>query len=211
MKPLFLLPIPRAGFFVSATLLAGLFVAAGPASSADRDHGAHEHGVGQLSLAVEGNTVEIEITAPGADIVGFEHAAETEADRAALTAAAARLKDGAGLFLFPPKAECRLEEAEVHSALLDDAHDHEKGHDHEKKHDHDKGHDHDKEHAHDAEGHAEFRAHYHFHCADPAALSHVDLGYFTAFPAARELEARTITAKGQGAAELTAERPRLTF
>lgn len=199
MKPMSLLPVPCAGFFVSATLLAGLFVAAGPAASTEREHGAHEHGVGQLSLAVEGNTVEIEITAPGADIVGFEHAAETEADRAALAAAAARLKDGAGLFRFPPKADCRLEDAEVHSALLDDAHDH------EKKHDHDKGQ------AHEAEGHAEFRAHYHFQCADPAALSHVDLGYFTAFPAARELEARTITAKGQGAQELTAERARLTF
>ncbi len=205
MKPMSLLPVLRAGFFVSSMLLASLFVAAGPASSADREHGAHEHGVGQLSLAVEGNVVEIEITAPGADIVGFEHAAETEADRATLAAAAARLKDGASLFRFPPNAGCRLEDAEVHSALLDDTHDHEKGHDHEKKHDHDKGH------AHEAEGHAEFRAHYHFRCADPAALSHIDLGYFAAFPAARELEARTITAKGQGAAELTADRSRLTF
>ena len=54
MKPMSLLPVPRAGFFVSATLLASLFVAAGPALSAEREHGAHEHGVGQLSLAVEG-------------------------------------------------------------------------------------------------------------------------------------------------------------
>ncbi|MCF3629714.1 DUF2796 domain-containing protein [Thalassospiraceae bacterium LMO-SO8] len=197
MKPMSLLPVPRiVSFkprFAAAALLAGLFVAAKPASAAEREHGPHEHGVGQLSLAVEGNEVEIEITAPGADIVGFEHAAETEADRAALAAAAARLKDAVALFHFPPRAACRLEEAEVHSALLDGAHGHEKGHDQK------------------TEAHAEFRAHYHFRCADPAALSHVDLGYFTAFPAARELEARTITAKGQGAAELTADRPRLTF
>lgn len=209
MKPMSPLPVPRTGplnpRFAAAALLAGLFVAANPASAAEREHGPHEHGVGQLSLAVEGNTVEIEITAPGADIVGFEHAAETEADRAALAAAAARLKDAIALFRFPSKADCRLEEAEVHSALLDGAHGHEKGHAHEK------GHDHDKAHGHGAEAHAEFRAHYHFRCADPAALSHVDLGYFTAFPAARELEARTITAKGQGAQELTADRPRLTF
>jgi hypothetical protein len=202
MKPMSLLPVPRIVSLkprFAAALLAGLFVAASPASAAEREHGPHEHGVGQLSLAVEGNVVEIEITAPGADIVGFEHAAETEADRAALAAATARLKDAVALFRFPPKAACRLEEAEVHSALLDGAHGHEKGHEHEKGHDH------------KTEAHAEFRAHYHFRCADPAALSHVDLGYFTAFPAARELEARTITAKGQGAAELTADRPRLTF
>ncbi|MEQ9555301.1 MAG: DUF2796 domain-containing protein [Rhodospirillales bacterium] len=202
MKPMSPLPVPCAGFlkpcFVAAAVLAGLLVA-GPSSAAERGHGAHEHGVGQLSLAVEGNVVEIEITAPGADIVGFEHAADTEADRAVLVAAAARLKDAMTLFRFPPKADCRLEEAEVHSALLDEAHGHEKGHVHEKGH------------GHKAEAHAEFRAHYHFRCADPAALSHIDLGYFTAFPAARELEARTITAKGQGAQELTADRPRLTF
>lgn len=203
MKSMSLLPVPRTVSlkprFVAAALLAGLFVTANPATAAEREHGAHEHGVGQLSLAVEGNAVEIEITAPGVDIVGFEHAAETEADRAALAAAAARLKDAIALFRFPPKAHCRLEEAEVHSALLDEAPGHEKGHAHEKKH------------GHKAEAHAEFRAHYHFRCADPAALTHVDLGYFTAFPAARELGARTITAKGQGAAELTADRPRLTF
>lgn len=204
MKSMSPLPVPHPGsllprYAAAAAVLASLLAAANPASAAERGHGAHEHGVGQLSLAVEGNAVEIEITAPGADIAGFEHAAETEADRAALAAAAARLKDAIALFRFPPKADCRLEEAEVHSALLDEAHGHEKGHGH------------DKAHAHEAEAHAEFRAHYHFRCADPAALSHVDLGYFKAFPAARELEARTITAKGQGAQELTADRPRLTF
>jgi len=103
MKPMSLLPVPCAGFFVSATLLAGLVVAAGPAASAEREHGAHEHGVGQLSLAVEGNTVEIEITAPGADIVGFEHAAETEADRAALTAAFGQAKLQRQFLIFPRK------------------------------------------------------------------------------------------------------------
>lgn len=202
MKPMSSLPVPCAGFlkpcFAVAAVVAGL-LADGPSSAAERGHGPHQHGIGQLSLAVEGNAVEIEITAPGADIVGFEHAAETEADRAALIAAATRLKDAMALFRFPPKADCRLEEAEVHSALLDAGHGHEKGHVHEKGH------------GHKAEAHAEFRAHYHFHCTDPAALSYIDLGYFATFPAARELEARTITAKGQGAQELTADRPRLTF
>lgn len=203
MKPTSVPPVPRIQFlspcFAAAALLAGLFVAANPAPAAERGHGAHEHGVGQLSLAVEGNAVEVEITAPAADIVGFEHAAKTEADRAALAAAAARLKDAAGLFRFPPKAACRLEEADIQSALLKEAHGHDKEHAHEKGH------------GHQAETHADFRAHYHFHCADPTALTHVDLGYFKAFPAARELEARTITARGQGAQELTADRPRLTF
>ena len=187
-------------------ILAGLLLA-GPVMAADREQSPHEHGVGQLNLAVESSQVKIEITAPGADIVGFEHHPESAADRQAVAAAVAKLKDADALFRFPAKADCRLEEAEVHSSLVADDGHHEKGHGHEKDRDHNHGHGH----GHGSEGHAEFRAHYHFHCADPAALSHVDLGYFQVFPAARELEAATITARRQSAQELTADRPRLNF
>ena len=195
---------------IAAALLAASAVAVPPVAAAERGHGAHQHGVGQLNLAVEGANVEIEITAPGADIAGFEHVPSNEADRKAVDAAVAKLKDGAGLFRFPDKAGCRLDEADVSSPLMVGAghgHDKDHGHGHGKEH----GHGQEKGHGHDAEPHAEFRAHYHFRCADPAALTHVDLGYFKAFPDARELEARTVTARGQGAQELTAERSRLTF
>ena len=57
MKPTSVPPVPRIQFlspcFAAAALLAGLFVAANPAPAAERGHGAHEHGVGQLSLAVD--------------------------------------------------------------------------------------------------------------------------------------------------------------
>ena len=33
---------------------------------------AHEHGVGHLSIAIQGDEVEIELVVPGADAVGFE-------------------------------------------------------------------------------------------------------------------------------------------
>ena len=177
-------------------------LAAGSSIASEREHGAHVHGVGQMNVAVEGDGVEIEITAPGADIVGFEHKPETGADRQALADAVAKLKDGAVLFVFPAKARCKLEEAEVESGLMEDDHEHDKKHRHEKEH----GHGHDKE-----GEHAEFRAHYHFHCGNPDAVTHIDLGYFKAFPAARELEAHTLTARGQGAQELTAGLSRLTF
>lgn len=188
------------------TVLAGLLLA-GPVLAADREQSPHEHGVGQLNLAVEGSQVEIEITAPGADIVGFEHHPESDTDRQAVAAAVAKMKDAGALFRFPAKADCRLEEAEVQSSLMADDGHHEKGHGHEKDRDHNHGHGRGR----GGEGHAEFRAHYQYHCADPAALSHVDLGYFQVFPAARELEAATITARGQGTQELTADRPRLNF
>ena len=216
---------PRAVFSISLGIgvAACLAVAiAGPSRASDREQGAHVHGVGQMNLAIEGKEVEIELTAPGADIVGFEHPADTEADRKTLDAAVERLEKGLALFKFPDAARCEIEGAEIHSAMME-GHEggHEKGHDHgkdhgqEKEHAHEKEHGRHKEHAHDKEHggeHSEFRAHYHFECAAPEALSHVDVaGYFEAFPNARELEANTITDKGQGAAELTAANPRLTF
>ena len=36
---------------------------------------AHEHGVGQLDIAFDGNQISMELHAPGADIVSFEYAA----------------------------------------------------------------------------------------------------------------------------------------
>jgi len=187
--------------FLSGIAGAALLAVAGVAVAAER---AHEHGVGRLNVGVEGDEVEIELTVPGADAVGFEHAPSTDEDRRAVAAAAQKLKDGGSLFSFPSAAGCRLEEAEVHSAQLKDDHDH----DHKKKDDH--GHDHDKKGEHE-EAHAEFRAHYHFHCDKPAGVTHIDLGFFKAFPTAHELEARWITPKGQGAAELTAGAARLKF
>ena len=188
-------------------VLAAAVSVASPAWASDREHGPHVHGVGQMNVAVEDKTVEIELTAPGMDIAGFEHAPKGEDDRRAVD----KLKDAMGLFAFPAAAKCALEEAEVHSPLMGDG----EGHDHaghEKEHAQEKEHAHEKDHDHERGEHSEFRAHYHFLCADPGMLSHIDVGgYFRAFSSARELEAKTITSKGQGAAELTAGNARLTF
>ncbi len=175
--------------FAAALLLAPI------AQAAEGEHAAHVHGVGKLNVAVDGQAVEIELIAPGADIVGFEHAPETAEDKAAVEGAAATLKDGEGLFAFPPSAECRLEEAEVESPLLD--HDGEKAHEHGE--------------AHEGDGHAEFQAHYHFVCRQPDRLTHVDIRVFERFRAAQELEVQLISPRGQGATDLTPSSARLKF
>lgn len=161
---------------------------------------AHEHGVGTLNIAIDGKEVEMELTAPGADIVGFEHAPSTEGQTKAVRDAVARLKDGSKIFSFPAAARCEMEEAEVASTLM-------KNEDGDKDHDHD--HMHDKKDA--QETHAEFRIHYHFECADPDRLTHIDVQFFEQFPNARELEGQIIGAKGQTATELTPAATRLKF
>ena len=185
------------------------------ATSLQASERAHEHGVGHLSIAIEGNEVEIELVVPGADAVGFEHAARTDSERKAVVAAAEKLKEAKRLIRLTSGAHCHVEKTEVASALLDsdkDEHAHAHGDKHEKhakqdEHKHNENKEHDKHP--DGEIHSEFTAHYHFHCDHPEKLTGADVEFFKVFPSAHELVARWITSKGQGVTELTAKATRL--
>ena len=52
---------------------------------------AHEHGVASLNVALDGQTLEIQLQSPAMNLVGFEHEAKSEADKAWLVAATAPL------------------------------------------------------------------------------------------------------------------------
>ncbi|MEM7488966.1 MAG: DUF2796 domain-containing protein [Pseudomonadota bacterium] len=84
-----------------------------PALAETRELHAHEHGHVTLQVAVDGQTVEMMLEAPGADIVGFEHVAETDEQKAAVDAARADLSDPMALFVLPEAAGCTGAAAEV--------------------------------------------------------------------------------------------------
>lgn len=209
--------------------LALVLTFAHPAAAEEK---AHEHGSAALNIAVEDDGVEMELIAPGADIVGFEHAPGSDDDRAAVKAAVDTLQQS--LFKFPDAAGCELEAVGIYSSLLPDGkpvhfgeHHHDEDHkdDHKDEHHADKDdhghkdeHDHDdhaKEDGHedheDGEAHAEFRVHYHYECKDAAAVTGFDTSYFTAFSNAKELDVSAITAAGQAAAELTGDNTSIEF
>ena len=168
-----------------------------------RDLGAHEHGVGQLNIAFEGTEIAMELNAPGADIVGFEHPAITDEDRAKVTAAIELLENPQELFRLTGAAGCKVVLAEA-ELLDEDGSDHE---DHGHKDDH-KGHDHHDDH-HGAGGHTEFRADYLFSCAAPEQVGEIEFGYFVTFPNARELEVQLISDQGSRGFEVTRDAPAL--
>lgn len=169
-------------FAVCALVL--LALPAHPATAAEK----HVHGAGQLNVAIEGDTVSIELSAPADDIVGFEHPATTPEDKAAVAKAVAALKDGAGLFVFPTTAGCSLEEAKVESGLLADT-----------------------KSAADGEAHADFDADYRFRCTQSGKIDGIDVKFFTRFPKAGELAVQAVTPKGQTKRELTPKAARLKF
>ncbi|CAH6816545.1 Urease accessory protein UreE [Vibrio chagasii] len=112
-----------------------------------RSHGAHVHGQVEVNIAQDGQELLVEVTAPGADVVGFEHAPETAEQKKVFEQAIAQLNKPDELFSFN-NANCTLKFKSVSNTLESD-HDEHEGHDHA-KHDHDdhEGHDH-AEHDHD--------------------------------------------------------------
>ncbi len=177
------------------------------AGATEREHDAHEHGVSRLNVAIDNDAVEIELMAPGADIVGFEHAATTAADRTAVKEALNTLQHGSNLFKFPESAGCRLEEAKVKSELAEGQHAEHDDHDHGKD---EAEHDSERENA-EEDSHAEFRAHYHFHCDQPDRVNHIDVNLFGRFSTLREIDVQAVTSSGQMATELTPASSRLMF
>ncbi|PSW10614.1 DUF2796 domain-containing protein [Photobacterium rosenbergii] len=154
-----------------ATLFVTLGLAASGSAAADdhfRQHDAHVHGVVEVNIAQDGQDLLMEIHAPGADVVGFEHAPQTDEQKAAIENAIAKLKSPDSTWMLTANAKCQLVESQVTETLSSGSsdghdhgdHDHDKhdhgdhGHDHDHdKHDHgDHGHDHDK-HDHDDHGH----------------------------------------------------------
>ena len=197
---------------VASALSIFLFLITLPAYSSER---AHEHGVGSLSIAVEGNEVEIELIVPGSDVVGFEHLPSSESERQAVIMGAKTLRDDSRIVILSPKAGCRIEDVEISSGLMKnqkDDHKAEHKDEHKDEHKHEHKHEHKAEHKDEhKEVHAEFIAHYHFHCDHPEKLTGARVGFFKVFPTARELEVKWITPAGQGAAELTGDSPSLKF
>ena len=191
-------PLQPQILFTSSIVLS-LFLAI-PVGTAET---AHEHGVAQISIAVEGQNIEIEMIIAGADAVGFEHTASSDSEKQAVKKAAKALRDVNRIITLSPDANCRAGEVEVNSGLLEDKNEGTShNHDHQNESKDKDGH---------AEVHSEFITHYHFHCDYPSELTRATVGFFKIFPLARELEARWITPKGQGTATLTAKSPSLNF
>jgi hypothetical protein len=170
---------------------------AAPEHDHDHDHehgslGAHEHGVSRLNAALDGQTLELELESPAMNLVGFEHAASTDADKAKVAAARAQLEKPLALFNLPAAAGCKVSQQALESPLFGD-----KPHEHEAKDEHE---------------HSEIHAHYQLTCATPGALKTLDLAnIFNTFPSTRKIQVQLISPGGQQGVEVTAKAAALKF
>ncbi|EGQ7870479.1 DUF2796 domain-containing protein [Vibrio parahaemolyticus] len=177
-----------------------------------RQHSAHVHGHVEFNIAQDGSDLLLEITAPGADVVGFEHAPENAEQEKTLQHAVATLEDSNALFAINPQAQCEIEEVHVEHSLggqheEHEPHDHE-GHEGHEGHDHDEHahHDHDGHEGHDHSEHSdhgEFTVQYRFHCAQVGELSHIQTDWFNQFPSTESVNVNLFTDTTQSATSLT--------
>lgn len=177
-----------------ALLAAGMFIVASAAHAAEesRELGPHVHGRGTLAIAIEANDVQMEFSAPGMDIVGFEHEADTGRQKKAVQAALADLREPLKLFALPDHAECTVTSADV-TLIAGDREDHgaaAEADEHEG-------------------GHAEFRATYALTCGDPSQITSMDFPYFDRFRDAEALDVTIVDANGETAFEVSREARRV--
>ncbi|UPQ88265.1 zinc uptake protein ZrgA [Vibrio sinaloensis] len=225
-----LTPIAFALAFTSSTLV--------NADEGFRQHDAHVHGQVEINIAQDGNELLFEITAPGADVVGFEHAPQNAEQQQTLDNALAKLQQAANVFTLATAAGCDVEYQSVSHTLgeSEEHHDHDKHehhdhdkhehHDHDKHehHDHDKHehHDHDKHEHHDHEkhedhdhgahsGHGEFSVQYHYQCQNIQAISSIDTQWFTLFPTTESIKVNILTDTKQAALELKSGQKTISF
>jgi len=167
----------------------------------DHDHahgtlGAHEHGVAKLNAVLDGNTLELELDSPAMNLVGFEHAANSDADKAKVAAVRQQLEQPLQLFRLAAAAGCKDDAQALESPLFGDAL---------------KADDDDDEHEHGHE-HSDIGAHYQLTCANPDSLTQIDLApLFKAFPATQKINVQLIGPKGQKGVEATPAKAAVAF
>lgn len=167
----------------------------------DHDHahgtlGAHEHGVAKLNAVLDGNTLELELDSPAMNLVGFEHVASSDTDKAKVAAVRQQLEQPLKLFSLPAAAGCKEDQQELESPLFGDA---PKADDEEDEHEH--GHQ-----------HSDIGAHYQLTCANPDKLTQVDLApLFKAFPATQKINVQLIGPNGQKGVDTTPAKAVVAF
>lgn len=178
--------------FICLTLL-GLFATqlhAEETKATHEQHGAHEHGVATLAIAVSKDGAEIVLESPAANLVGFEHTARTDEEKQKLLAATQTLQAGDKLFTLSPDADCKLDNAAISSNVEGD-----NAKDHEAKADHEAG-----------ESHSDIDVTWSYSCSKPEALTSIGIKLFSAFPNGfTKLKAEWVTDKGASAKELNAD------
>lgn len=207
------------GIFVSIfALIMALFASINSAYAEQKESSldAHVHGLSELTIAMEGDSLEIQFESPAMNLIGFEHKATSNKDIATVKKAESTLSQPESLFLLSG-ANCRqikttvdisslIEEHDHHAVPHKDHDDHDDHNDHKDHNDY-KDHDDHKDH----ESHSEMVASYSYSCKELTKLSSIKVALFDVFPGIHKINTMWVMDSKQGSATLTAKIPTATF
>lgn len=151
---------------------------------------AHEHGVVKLDIAIEAGKLTVQMESPLDNLVGFERAPRTNAERQRVDAAVARLKAAATLFKIDPAAGCTLASVDLVSAPLKLGQPEPGAVD---------------------DGHADLDGDFAFNCKDSARVSFIELGLFSAFSGMQRIDVQIAAPQGQFKRTLQRPASRITL
>jgi hypothetical protein len=147
-------------------------------------HGAHIHGVAELTLALEDTKLEISFNSPAISVLGFEHKASNSTQLRAVDDARAKLRDAASFFAFAGTT-CTLQSATVDmSSVLSPEHNSHDG----------------------VTSHTDIRAHYEYKCTDGEQLQSLRVGRAALPFDLQEINAIWVLENAQGATVLNAKK-----
>jgi len=155
-----------------------------------RQQEAHLHGLVEMTLAIEGNTIELNLESPAANIVGFEHPASSPEQHASVTHAKMILDMPQQLLTFIG-TPCQSIAQEIDLSAV--THHKEEAHSEHQEHA-DEGH----------ETHSEISARYRFHCTQGTKLTAINVHLFDLFPRIETVHAAWVSDSHQASAVLTA-------
>lgn len=149
-------------------------------------HDAHVHGLSEMTIAIEKQTLEIQIESPAVNLVGFEHKAQTKKDIATVEKAKLLLEHHAVVFSLSG-GSCKLVNQFIDVSSITNTHHHpEKEHKHEINHS-------------SEISHSEVTAIYQYHCEKTSELSSITVTIFDLFPDIQEMQVMWISEIKQGA------------
>ena len=173
-------------------------------ANASDNPGAHQHGHAELQVAVDGNQIDLIFTSPAYNLLGFEHRARTD-DQKALVKETEEWLEHTPL-INTPDASCKVASAEVYHEAGDGSGDH---HDHghgSNGHDH---HEHNEHEHSEGYGHSDFEVTQVLNCTGLASAEALLIPLTERFPEIEDLGVQWVWSGGQGSTRL--EQPESSF
>jgi hypothetical protein len=134
----------------------------------------HVHGLARLDIAVDAARISLQLASPLDNLLGFERAPRTDAERRQSEALVARLRAADTMFRIDPAAGCTLARVELTSAALKLG-----------------------QATPGEEGHADLDAEVIFNCTDATKATTIEVALFDAAPRLQRLDVQVATPQGQ--------------